>query len=206
MSPHEQALVTFDSADLHSWYHFTFKFSILTDIYFVMSFRSFCDNLNYHPLSAADFGKMMKNVFPNMKARRLGMRGKSKYPWLEWVVTVWPLSLVTDHLLLQFISSLNIDVKWNKVPLCLWSRGIIQRPLGGVTVILTFIKRELSILILLLLLLFAKFGLYLPLSVIHVNWISYSFYGGLLVEGLLIWTHISQLSNDQKCPKRIYCN
>lgn len=114
---------------------------LLIIFYFVMSFRSFCDNLNYHPLSAADFGKMMKNVFPNMKARRLGMRGKSKYPWLEWVVTVWPLSLVTDHLLLQFISSLNIDVKWNKVPLCLWSKGIIQRPLGGVTVILTFMKK-----------------------------------------------------------------
>lgn len=46
----------------------------------VLSSRSFCDNLSYHPLSAADFGKMMKNVFPNMKARRLGMRGKSKYP------------------------------------------------------------------------------------------------------------------------------
>uniref|UniRef100_A0A3Q4BM15 RFX-type winged-helix domain-containing protein n=1 Tax=Mola mola TaxID=94237 RepID=A0A3Q4BM15_MOLML len=30
-------------------------------------YKSFCDNLNYHPLSAADFGKMMKNVFPNMK-------------------------------------------------------------------------------------------------------------------------------------------
>lgn len=28
----------------------------------------------------------MKNVFPNMKARRLGMRGKSKYPSLEWFV------------------------------------------------------------------------------------------------------------------------
>ncbi|CAB1420608.1 unnamed protein product [Pleuronectes platessa] len=80
-------------------------------------YKSFCDNLNYHPLSAADFGKMMKNVFPNMKARRLGMRGKSKYPSVEWIVPVWPLSLVTDHLLLQFISpSLNIDVKWNKVP------------------------------------------------------------------------------------------
>ncbi|KAG7230495.1 hypothetical protein INR49_024604, partial [Caranx melampygus] len=62
-------------------------------------YKSFCDNLNYHPLSAADFGKMMKNVFPNMKARRLGMRGKSKYPLLEWIVTVWPLSLVIDHLL-----------------------------------------------------------------------------------------------------------
>lgn len=85
-------------------------------IKFTLSFRSFCDNLNYHPLSAADFGKMMKNVFPNMKARRLGMRGKSKYPWLEWIVAGWPVSLVSDHLLLQFIRSLNIDVKWNEVP------------------------------------------------------------------------------------------
>uniref|UniRef100_A0AAQ4NYY9 Regulatory factor X7 n=1 Tax=Gasterosteus aculeatus aculeatus TaxID=481459 RepID=A0AAQ4NYY9_GASAC len=47
-------------------------------------YKSFCDNLNYHPLSAADFGKIMKNVFPNMKARRLGMRGKSKYPSLTY--------------------------------------------------------------------------------------------------------------------------
>ncbi|CDQ61897.1 unnamed protein product [Oncorhynchus mykiss] len=46
-------------------------------------YKSYCDNLCYHPLSAADFGKIMKNVFPNMKARRLGMRGKSKYPSLE---------------------------------------------------------------------------------------------------------------------------
>ncbi|XP_072527889.1 DNA-binding protein RFX7 [Salminus brasiliensis] len=42
-------------------------------------YKSYCDNLGYHALSAADFGKIMKNVFPNMKARRLGMRGKSKY-------------------------------------------------------------------------------------------------------------------------------
>ncbi|NXE75454.1 RFX7 protein, partial [Cochlearius cochlearius] len=46
-------------------------------------YKSYCDNLGYHPLSAADFGKIMKNVFPNMKARRLGTRGKSKYPLLE---------------------------------------------------------------------------------------------------------------------------
>uniref|UniRef100_A0A6I8S4L9 Regulatory factor X7 n=1 Tax=Xenopus tropicalis TaxID=8364 RepID=A0A6I8S4L9_XENTR len=46
-------------------------------------YKSYCDNLGYHPLSAADFGKIMKNVFPNMKARRLGTRGKSKYPFLE---------------------------------------------------------------------------------------------------------------------------
>ncbi|NWH61486.1 RFX7 protein, partial [Geococcyx californianus] len=46
-------------------------------------YKSYCDNLGYHPLSAADFGKIMKNVFPNMKARRLGTRGKSKYPLLD---------------------------------------------------------------------------------------------------------------------------
>ncbi|CAG05560.1 unnamed protein product, partial [Tetraodon nigroviridis] len=44
-------------------------------------YKSYCDNLGYNPLSAADFGKIMKNVFPTMKARRLGMRGKSKYPF-----------------------------------------------------------------------------------------------------------------------------
>ncbi|XP_042616206.1 DNA-binding protein RFX7-like isoform X2 [Cyprinus carpio] len=42
-------------------------------------YKSYCDSLVYHVLSAADFGKIMKNVFPNMKARRLGIRGKSKY-------------------------------------------------------------------------------------------------------------------------------
>ncbi|XP_057191723.1 DNA-binding protein RFX7 [Triplophysa rosa] len=42
-------------------------------------YKSYCDSLGYHAFSAADFGKIMKNVFPNMKARRLGMRGKSKY-------------------------------------------------------------------------------------------------------------------------------
>uniref|UniRef100_A0A672R1L4 Regulatory factor X7 n=1 Tax=Sinocyclocheilus grahami TaxID=75366 RepID=A0A672R1L4_SINGR len=46
-------------------------------------YKSYCDSLGYHALSAADFGKIMKNVFPNMKARRLGMRGKSKYPSVE---------------------------------------------------------------------------------------------------------------------------
>lgn len=98
----------------------------------IMSFRSFCDNLNYHPLSAADFGKMMKNVFPNMKARRLGMRGKSKYPSLECIVAVWPLSLVSNHLLLQFMSSLNIDAKWNEVSApSIQSTGGIQTPLRG---------------------------------------------------------------------------
>lgn len=41
------------------------------------------------------------------------------------------LSLVTEHLLLQFIScSLNIDVKWNKVPLYFGSSSIRRAPQG----------------------------------------------------------------------------
>lgn len=54
----------------------------LFSIYPFVLLRSYCDSLGYHALSAADFGKIMKNVFPTMKARRLGMRGKSKYPSL----------------------------------------------------------------------------------------------------------------------------
>lgn len=74
--------------------------------------RSYCDNLGYHPLSAADFGKIMKNVFPNMKARRLGTRGKSKYPLLEhFSVTssaiAWRTSAVTAQLPAKFRSNVK---------------------------------------------------------------------------------------------------
>uniref|UniRef100_A0A8D0GEV3 RFX-type winged-helix domain-containing protein n=1 Tax=Sphenodon punctatus TaxID=8508 RepID=A0A8D0GEV3_SPHPU len=60
-------------------------------------YKSYCDNLGYHPLSAADFGKIMKNVFPNMKARRLGTRGKSKYPSLESFVNMPTLPNLDFH-------------------------------------------------------------------------------------------------------------
>ncbi|KAA0723382.1 DNA-binding protein RFX7 [Triplophysa tibetana] len=91
-------------------------------------YKSYCDSLGYHAFSAADFGKIMKNVFPNMKARRLGMRGKSKYPLVELLVTI-PLAFpkppktdmhihppvpelcVLKHLLLYFMSLLNLDQK-----------------------------------------------------------------------------------------------
>ena len=33
------------------------------------------------PLNTADFGKVMKRAFPNVKPRRLGQRGQSKYPF-----------------------------------------------------------------------------------------------------------------------------
>ncbi|XP_035670078.1 DNA-binding protein RFX7-like [Branchiostoma floridae] len=42
-------------------------------------YKTYCDNMKYRNLSPADFGKMMKMAFPNLKARRLGTRGNSKY-------------------------------------------------------------------------------------------------------------------------------
>lgn len=42
--------------------------------------RKHCENLQQRPLSAANFGKIIRDIFPNIKARRLGGRGQSKYP------------------------------------------------------------------------------------------------------------------------------
>ena len=43
----------------------------------------YCESHGYKFLSQADFGKVMKCVFPNVKPRRLGQRGQSKYPCLK---------------------------------------------------------------------------------------------------------------------------
>lgn len=38
-----------------------------------------CASFNLSPLATANFGKVLRVLFPNLKTRRLGMRGKSKY-------------------------------------------------------------------------------------------------------------------------------
>lgn len=42
-------------------------------------YQSFCDSKKIKPLSTADFGKVMKQVYPTVKPRRLGVRGQSQY-------------------------------------------------------------------------------------------------------------------------------
>ncbi|XP_072173784.1 uncharacterized protein [Diadema setosum] len=42
-------------------------------------YRSFCESSNHRALSTADFGKVIKGVFPMVQARRLGTRGNSRY-------------------------------------------------------------------------------------------------------------------------------
>ncbi|XP_050397776.2 mucin-4 [Patella vulgata] len=42
-------------------------------------YKEYCDSHDRKFLCPADFGKVMKCVFPNVKARRLGQRGQSRY-------------------------------------------------------------------------------------------------------------------------------
>lgn len=42
-------------------------------------YRSYCERHAIKSLNTADFGKAMKRCFPNVKPRRLGQRGQSKY-------------------------------------------------------------------------------------------------------------------------------
>jgi len=39
----------------------------------------FCSSMNIEPVNAASFGKLIRSIFPNLKTRRLGTRGHSKY-------------------------------------------------------------------------------------------------------------------------------
>ncbi|MBZ3877762.1 DNA-binding protein RFX5 [Sciurus carolinensis] len=44
------------------------------------AYRKYCESLACcRPLSTANFGKIIREIFPNIKARRLGGRGQSKY-------------------------------------------------------------------------------------------------------------------------------
>ncbi|ELV10740.1 DNA-binding protein RFX5 [Tupaia chinensis] len=48
------------------------------------AYRKYCESLACcRPLSTANFGKIIREIFPDIKARRLGGRGQSKYPCLE---------------------------------------------------------------------------------------------------------------------------
>lgn len=44
-----------------------------------LPYSSYCSRIHIKPLSTADFGKVMKQVFPDIRPRRLGTRGNSRY-------------------------------------------------------------------------------------------------------------------------------
>ena len=48
-------------------------------MYYIYFCSEFCSHNGLKPLSTADFGKVMKQVFPTVRPRRLGTRGNSRY-------------------------------------------------------------------------------------------------------------------------------
>lgn len=42
-------------------------------------YKGYCNSSGLPPVNSATFGKLLRNVFPDLKTRRLGVRGQSKY-------------------------------------------------------------------------------------------------------------------------------
>ena len=55
------------------------KLNLIFSMFFFLSCREYCNANALKPLSTADFGKVMKQVYPQVRPRRLGTRGNSRY-------------------------------------------------------------------------------------------------------------------------------
>ncbi|XP_006003363.1 DNA-binding protein RFX5 isoform X2 [Latimeria chalumnae] len=114
--------------------------------------RRYCDNLAYRPMSAANFGKIIRDVFPNIKARRLGGRGQSKYCYSgirrKSVVSMAPLPSLdlkrADNLeLTELVQSHNNEVMDAACTLiCDWAGKILWRTFDSVVEVAQFLLQQ----------------------------------------------------------------
>ncbi|KAJ8398454.1 hypothetical protein AAFF_G00427090 [Aldrovandia affinis] len=124
------------------------------------TYKRYCDNLQYRPLSAANFGKIIRDIFPNIKARRLGGRGQSKYPFTP--ITHMPtvngirrrtvlnmpllpnLDLKNDPSeLTELVQTYNQEVMEAACELiCDWAQKILKRSFDTVVEIARFLVQE----------------------------------------------------------------
>ncbi|KAM8794374.1 DNA-binding protein RFX5 [Eudromia elegans] len=118
------------------------------------AYKRYCDNLCCHPLSAANFGKIIREIFPNIKARRLGGRGQSKYcysgirrktvvslpplPSLDVKVTETQQSEKTD-----LVQSYNSEVMEAACTLtCDWAEKILKRSFNNIVEVAQFLIQQ----------------------------------------------------------------
>ncbi|XP_043936563.1 DNA-binding protein RFX5 [Protopterus annectens] len=116
------------------------------------AYRRYCDNLGYRPLSAANFGKIFRDVFPNIKARRLGGRGQSKYCYggirRKTVVTMPPLpsldlKLCDNSDLSELVQCHNSEVMDAACALiCDWAGKILKRTFDTVVEVAQFLIQQ----------------------------------------------------------------
>ncbi|XP_064208319.1 DNA-binding protein RFX5-like [Anguilla rostrata] len=114
-------------------------------------YKGFCDNLQYRPLSAANFGKIIRDIFPNIKPRRLGGRGQSKYCYSgirRKTVLNMPLlpnlDLKNDPSeLTELVQTYNQEVMEAACELiCDWAQKILKRSFDTVVEIARFLVNE----------------------------------------------------------------
>ncbi|XP_032776265.1 DNA-binding protein RFX5 isoform X2 [Strigops habroptila] len=117
------------------------------------AYKRYCDNLCCRPLSAANFGKIIREIFPKIKARRLGGRGQSKYCYSgvrrKTVVSLPPLPSLdlkvteTQSELTDLVQSYNIEVMEAACALtCDWAEKILKRSFNNIVEVAQFLIQQ----------------------------------------------------------------
>ncbi|XP_029587733.1 DNA-binding protein RFX5 isoform X3 [Salmo trutta] len=115
------------------------------------TYKRYCENLQHRPLSAANFGKIIRDIFPNIKARRLGGRGQSKYCYSGIRrKTVLNMPLLPNLDLKNDPSELTELVQTYKQEvteaacelICDWAQKILKRSFDTVVEIARFLVQE----------------------------------------------------------------
>ncbi|NWV74575.1 RFX5 protein, partial [Dasyornis broadbenti] len=121
------------------------------------AYKRYCDNLGCRPLSTANFGKIIREIFPNIKARRLGGRGQSKYPSLycyggirrKTVVSLPPLPSLdlkvteTQSELAELVQSYTGEVMEAACALtCDWAEKILKRSFNNIVEVAQFLIQQ----------------------------------------------------------------
>ncbi|XP_063172836.1 DNA-binding protein RFX5 [Candoia aspera] len=116
------------------------------------AYKRYCDNLCSRSLSAANFGKIIREIFPNIKARRLGGRGQSKYCYSgirrKTVVSMPPLPSLdlkeTETLeRTEMAQSYDDEVVEAACTLtCNWAEKILKRSFDSIVEVAQFLLQQ----------------------------------------------------------------
>ncbi|XP_049662071.1 DNA-binding protein RFX5 isoform X5 [Accipiter gentilis] len=116
------------------------------------AYKRYCDNLCCRPLSTANFGKIIREIFPNIKARRLGGRGQSKYCYSgirrKTVVSLPPLpsldlKVTETSELTDLVQSYNSEVMEAACALtCDWAEKILKRSFNSIVEVAQFLIQQ----------------------------------------------------------------
>ncbi|NWY56838.1 RFX5 protein, partial [Chionis minor] len=111
------------------------------------AYKRYCDNLCCRPLSAANFGKIIREIFPNIKARRLGGRGHGIRR--KTVVSLPPLPSLdlkvteTQSELTDLVQSYTSEVMEAACALtCDWAEKILKRSFNNIVEVAQFLIQQ----------------------------------------------------------------